>query len=58
MWALSFAAVHAAWALGWRSGLTQGQARNADASPWFPVYALTVVAVCGLAATITWPTRS
>jgi hypothetical protein len=53
-WALVFGAVHAAWALGWRAGLTPGQARNADASPWFAVYALVVVVVCGVAILVAW----
>lgn len=52
LWALVFGAIHFAWALGWRAGLTPEQARNADTSPMFAVYALAVVAVCLLAIVI------
>jgi hypothetical protein len=51
-WALAFAAIHLAWALGWRAGLSPGQAANADASSVFIVYACAVVAACGLAIVV------
>jgi len=52
VWALVFGAIHLAWALGWRAGLTPGQARNADSSPMFVVYALAVVVLCALAVIV------
>jgi hypothetical protein len=51
-WALVFGGIHLAWALGCRAGLTAEQARYADTSAMFVVYALAVVAVCGLAVVV------
>ena len=46
LWALIFAALHVAWALGWYIGLDQESARQAFQRRWFLVYDLVAAGLC------------
>ena len=49
LWALIFAALHVAWALGWYVGLDQELARQAFQRRWFLVYDLVAAGLCVVA---------
>lgn len=49
LWALIFAALHVAWALGWYVGLDQESARQAFQRRWFLMYDLVAAALCVVA---------
>jgi len=49
LWALIFAALHVAWALGWYVGLEQESARKAFQRRWFFVYDLVAAGLCVVA---------
>lgn len=63
LWALIFAALHLAWALGWYVGLDQESARQAFQRRWFLVYDLVAAGLCvvafavALALTQKWDQR-
>ena len=49
LWALVFAALHVAWALGWYVGLDQEPARQAFQRRWFLMYDLVAAGLCVVA---------
>lgn len=49
LWALIFAALHVAWALGWYVGLDKELARQAFQRRWFLVYDLVAACLCVVA---------
>jgi hypothetical protein len=49
LWALIFAALHLAWAMGWYVGLDHESARQAFQRRWFLVYDLVAAGLCVLA---------
>ena len=49
LWALIFAALHVAWALGWYVGLDHESARQAFQRRWFLVYDLVAAGLCMVA---------
>ena len=49
LWALIFAALHVAWALGWYIGLDHELARHAFQRRWFLVYDLVAAGLCMVA---------
>ena len=49
LWALIFAALHVAWALGWYVGLDHELARQAFQRRWFLVYDLVAAGLCVVA---------
>src|SRR5918993_4448289 len=49
LWALIFAALHVAWAMGWYIGLDQDSARQAFQRRWFLVYDLAAAGLCVVA---------
>lgn len=49
LWALIFAALHVAWALGWYVGLDHESARQAFQRRWFLVYDLVAAGLCVVA---------
>jgi hypothetical protein len=49
IWALIFATLHVAWAMGWYVGLDHEAARQAFQRRWFLVYDLVVAGLCLLA---------
>lgn len=49
LWALIFAALHVAWAMGWYVGLDHESARQAFQRRWFLMYDLVVAGLCVLA---------
>ena len=52
LWALVFATLHIAWALGWYVGLDQESARQAFQRRWFLVYDLVAAGLCVVAIAV------
>lgn len=51
-WALIFAALHIAWAMGWYVGLDEEMARGAFERRWFLIYDLIAAGLCVLAIAV------
>lgn len=52
LWALIFAALHVAWAMGWYTGLDAESARKAFERGWFLAYDLIAAGLCLLAVAV------